>query len=125
MGSDLVENPGKWVKGQSGNPAGRPKGKKLEITELQQDLELAVRKNISSDKVVNIVKKVVEMAEGGNLQAAKLILDKVMPNAKPSDDGTDDNRGFTIRIENATLIAERPTNVIEVTPIEVTDEHRS
>ncbi len=117
--------PGTWVKGQSGNPAGRPKGKKNEITELQQDLELAVRKNINSAKVVQIVEKVVEMAVQGNLMAAKLILDKVMPNAKPAEDSAGDNRGFTIRIENATLVAERHENVIDITPTEVNDEHRS
>lgn len=104
--SDVVQKPGTWVKGQSGNPNGRPKGKKSEIAELQQDLEIAVRRSISSDKVVKIVEKLVLMAEGGNLQAAKLILDKIIPNAKPNDDTADTNRGFTIRIENATLVTE-------------------
>lgn len=114
--------PGRWVKGQSGNPNGRPKGKRNELTELQQDLEIAVRKSISSAKVVKIVEKMVEMAEQGDVKAAKLILDKVIPNATPQDDGNGDNGGITIRIENATLLAQQPQQAIDVTvtPIEVT-----
>lgn len=113
---------GRWVKGQSGNPNGRPKGRKNELTELQQSLEIAVRKSIDSTKVVKIVEKMVAMAEAGDVKAAKLILDKVIPNATPQQDGEGDNGGIVIRIENATLLAapqQHTVDAIDVTPIEV------
>lgn len=129
MGSELEPTApgGQWVKGQSGNPAGRPKGKKNEITDLQQDLELAVRRSLDASKIVKIVSKLVTMAEEGNLKAAKLLLDKIIPNAKPEEDGAGDNAGIRIIIENATFASnQNPVDAIDVTPVEVnTIEHRS
>jgi hypothetical protein len=95
---------GKFPKGVSGNPSGRPKGKRNELTEIKQDLEIAVRKSLSAAKITRIVEKLVELAEDGNVKAAKLILDKVISNAKDVDDV--DNAGvggITIRIENHTF----------------------
>jgi hypothetical protein len=99
---------GTFPTGVSGNPLGRPKGKKNQLTELKQDLEIAVRKSLPVSRITKIVEKVAEMAEAGNLRAAKLILDKVISNAKDVDDT--DNKGvggITIRIENATFAAKR------------------
>jgi hypothetical protein len=99
---------GTFPAGVSGNPLGRPKGKKNELTELKQDLEIAVRKSLPVSRIKNIVEKVAQMAEEGNLRAAKLILDKVISNAKDVEDV--DNKGvggITIRIENATFAAKR------------------
>jgi hypothetical protein len=102
---------GTFPAGVSGNPLGRPKGKKNELTEHKQDLELAVRKAVKPARIIAIVEKIVAMAEEGNLRAAKLILDKVISNAKDVDDV--DNKGvggITIRIENATFAAKREQN---------------
>lgn len=115
--------PGRWVKGQSGNPNGRPKGRKNYLTEIQQNLEIAVRENLKADDIVKIVTKLVDMAKLGDVKAAKIILDKIIPNATPQDDGAGDNGGITIRIENATLLAapqQQTVEVIDVTPIEET-----
>lgn len=99
---------GTFQKGVSGNPAGRPKGSKNEIIELKQRLEVAVRKNLTAEKIGRIVDKMVELAEKGNVGAAKLLLDKTVSNARDSDDI--DNKGaggITIRIENATFAKQR------------------
>ena len=104
-----VRNPdGTFVAGKSGNPLGRPKGKKNQLTELKQDLEIAVRKSLSVDRIKRIVEKVAQMAEDGDVKAAKLILDKVISNATETDDT--DVKGvqkIEIHIDNATFAAKR------------------
>lgn len=99
---------GKFLAGVSGNPLGRPKGKKNELTELKQDLEIAVRKSLPVSRITKIVEKVAQMAEEGNLRAAKLLLDKVISNAKDVDDVDDKaTGGIRIVIENATILAQK------------------
>lgn len=111
---------GQFPKGVSGNPAGRPKSRKNELAGLKQDLEIAVREGISVDRVKRIVNRVAEMAENGNLQAAKLILDKVISNASDSDDVPDNGRTVIFRIENATFAANKnAVTPLEQTPIDV------
>lgn len=110
---------GTFPAGISGNPLGRPKGRKNELTELKMDLEIAVRKTLPLHRIKNIVEKVAAMAEEGNLRAAKLILDKVISNAKDVDDV--DNKGvggITIRIENATFAAKREQTEIQTPPLD-------
>lgn len=107
---------GTFAPGVSGNPNGRPKGKKNELTELQQDLEVAVRKSLTSERVVGIINKLATMAEEGNVKAAKLLLDKFIPNAAPSTSEEADRPSFVIRIENATVQAQRnELDAIDVT----------
>lgn len=116
---------GKFLPGVSGNPRGRPKGKKNEITELKQDLEIAVRKNITSAKVKSIVEAMIDKALEGNVGAAKLVLDKVLSNARESEDIQDSSGGLKIIIENATLdVLQQNNRVIDVTAEEVTDEQK-
>jgi hypothetical protein len=101
------EDDGTFKKGVSGNPNGRPKGKKNELTELKQDLELAIRRSLPVSRITKIVEQVATMAEQGNLRAAKLILDKVISNASSdTDDAEKSTGGIVIRIENATAFAE-------------------
>jgi hypothetical protein len=105
-----TRNPdGTFPVGVSGNPNGRPAGKRNEITEVQQNLELAVRKGIDSKRVQNIVEELIRKAEAGSIQAARLILDKVLPNAKSSEDAENGLKALVIRIENATHGAKKVT----------------
>jgi polyhydroxyalkanoate synthesis regulator phasin len=103
---------GTFPTGVSGNPNGRPKGSKNEIVALKHDLEIAVRKHLTADKVAKIIDKMVALAESGNVGAAKLILDKVVSNARDSDEADDNNRGgIRIVIQNATFAHKRETPV--------------
>lgn len=114
---------GRFVTGQSGNPNGRPKGKKNHITNLKQDLEIAVRENMSPERVKAVVDAMFAAALEGNVGAGKLILDKVLSNARDSEDEKESNTGLKIIIERANLdILQQTSNVIESQAEEILDE---
>jgi len=108
---------GTFIKGKSGNPAGRPKGRKNQLTQLKQDLEIAVRDNISSSDVTDVLQTMVELAKEGNVGAAKIILDKAITNAKDADDVATGNAGWQFVIKNVTVQHEKEDpSIIDVTP---------
>lgn len=61
--------------GQSGNPAGRPKGVPLFATVIRQ--QLAARDAEGRSAAQRVVAKLVEMAVAGNVQAASLLVERV------------------------------------------------
>lgn len=73
----MPENAGKmqtshrFQKGQSGNPKGKIKGTKNKATRFIESL--------MQSELTNIGQKLIELAMAGNLQAIKLLLDRVMP----------------------------------------------
>ena len=62
----------RFTKGQSGNPAGRPVGI-TKTTEIRQQLE---------NGCDAVIRKVLEMAEGGDIDAIKMVLDRTCPAPK-------------------------------------------
>ena len=62
----------KWQPGQSGNPAGRPPGSG-EVAKLRAGIV---------EHVPQILSKLVEAALGGDTQAARLLLERVLPPVK-------------------------------------------
>lgn len=116
---------GTYLKGVSGNPAGRPAGSK----NIQRQLEDAVREYIVHPDRIRRVRKVLDRllqkAEDGHVGAAKLLLDKIVPNATPEgEEERDANRNtYVFRIENATFAAPKPpTQVIEAEVVEIKSE---
>ena len=68
-----VEKPkGRWKSGQSGNPKGRPLGSS-EVGKLRAAI---------SEHLPGIIKQLVEKARGGDTQAARLLLERVLPPVK-------------------------------------------
>jgi hypothetical protein len=63
-----------YEKGQSGNPGGRPKGSRNKATVLLEGL--------FDNEAETIARKVVQLAKEGDLMAAKLVLERLIPPAK-------------------------------------------
>lgn len=115
---------GRFVKGQSGNPLGRPPNTKNRLATLRKELELAVIEHVGIEKIKRIINKVVEKAEAGDMRAAKLILDKVISNAGPGDETADNGRTIIFKIENATFAAKAEQETLpkgESLDVQVTD----
>jgi len=93
---------GRFPAGVSGNPSGRAPGKRNEITDISQDLELAVRRNIKAEDVSEIISTLIQRAKSGSIQAARLLLDKVLPSARTVSEDDNGMRAILIKIENAT-----------------------
>ena len=63
-----------WKKGQSGNPAGKPKGARNHTTRAVLAL--------LEDGVLEVTKTVLEAAKGGDLAACRLVLERIIPPSK-------------------------------------------
>jgi hypothetical protein len=102
---------GKWVKGQSGNPKGKPKDLRT-IAVLKNDLELAVREKLAAATVSRIVNRMVDIALGEHedpkhsISAAKLILDMAISKAAVQEQANQ-RPAISIIIENATMAAQK------------------
>lgn len=99
----------KWAKGQSGNPKGRPPtvvGSRSIVT-LKNDLELAVRDQLTPTKVTQIVNRMIDIATDCQdykhaIAAAKMILDMSVSKAAVQE-AVNQRAPINIIIENATL----------------------
>jgi hypothetical protein len=117
---ELTRNPdGTFPAGVSGNPRGRPPSKRNQITDLKQDLEIAIRRGVRPAQIQSIVDKMVELAQEGSVGAAKLILDKTVSNAKDVEEVKSDGGGVRVIIENVTV--GRETKTIEAEDAEYTE----
>ena len=63
-----------FIKGQSGNPKGKPKGVRHMATQISYAL--------LDGNLQEVLKTVVERAKNGDMAACRMILDKVLPNTK-------------------------------------------
>ena len=66
---------GRFVKGQSGNPAGRPKGSRNRMSVLRESL-------VTAAEAREVVAKLVESAKAGDTQAASILMDRLWPKLK-------------------------------------------
>lgn len=110
---------GKWVKGQSGNPKGKPKDLRT-IAVLKNDLELAVREKLSPATVSRVINRMVDIALNDPepkhaISAAKLIVDMAISKAAVQEQANQ-RPAISIIIENATMAAQK----LEEQPIEAT-----
>lgn len=72
----------RFQRGRSGNPSGRPRGAKTTVKLLASEF-------ISDDDVRQVMATVIAAAKGGDMTAAGMVLDRVLPKLRPSTDGGD------------------------------------
>jgi hypothetical protein len=84
-----------FKKGTSGNPKGR---KPASVTTAK------LRDLITTDDVQAILTVIIDQAKQGDIQAAKLILDKVLPSLKSVEVQTDIDTVQAVSIEELDLI---------------------
>jgi hypothetical protein len=72
---NAAHNAGRWLKGQSGNAAGRPRGTG-DVAKLREAI---------SAHVPAIVSKLVRQAKAGDVAAARLLLERTVPALKPTE----------------------------------------
>lgn len=63
--------PHAWKKGQSGNPSGKPQGTRNKATMMVL--------NLMEDGAEEITKAVIDAAKGGDLMAARLVIERLAP----------------------------------------------
>jgi len=69
---------GRWPRGQSGNPRGRTRGTG-EVGKLRASI---------AQHIPDIITKLVEQAKGGDAGAARLLLERVLPPVKATEQAT-------------------------------------
>ena len=65
---------GRWITGQSGNPSGRRSGSRNKASLVAQALLVG--------EVNAVTNKLIELAKGGDIQAIRIIFDKLLPNPR-------------------------------------------
>lgn len=75
----------KFKPGQSGNPAGRPKGSKNQITLLKESMELLLREEATPEDLRQVMRQALEKAKGGSDAMIKLILELHMSKGTTQD----------------------------------------
>lgn len=68
-------NKGRFKPGQSGNPEGRPKGSKNQITVLKESMELLLREEASPEDLRSVMREALNLAKQGDRSMIKLILE--------------------------------------------------
>lgn len=66
---------GRWKRGESGNPAGRPPG----LPDRRRELRELIRPHVPE-----LVEKALAMAKAGDAAALRLLLDRALPPLKPT-----------------------------------------
>ncbi len=93
--ANLKPNKTSFKPGQSGNPAGRPPGKSAR----------GRFRELVEPELKELVKTLVDLARGGDVQAIRVILDKTVPNLKASTDNIKMTTGGTLEETGAAVIA--------------------
>jgi hypothetical protein len=102
---------GKFLPGISGNPTGRPKGSRNQITLLKESLELSLREQAAPD-IGKVLGKAVELALDGDRTMIKLLLELHMAKGVAEKEGAAEK--VTINIETSGPVKTvKPVDIID------------
>jgi hypothetical protein len=93
----MTKSKGGFQKGKSGNPKGRPKGTK-NATTIFKEAVLQGAEEVFLENIEKITQVVCQKAVEGDLTAAKMVLDRVVPVKKAVEFGTKDGKDLGINI---------------------------
>lgn len=102
---------GKFLKGVSGNPAGRTKGAKNKITLERLLLEEKLREALSIEGP-KLMRRAVRMALSGNDRVMRVLLDKMLATPRGEEDTQSGDRDIQVIVNNYTK-PEKPGKLIE------------
>lgn len=111
----LVRSPegNKFVKGVSGNPAGRPKGSKNKITLMKLAAEEAIRDSYDVS-IKDVLGLIIAQALDGDRPSQKMVWDAVMSkSANPEDKNAGKGQGIVVKTMNITPPAAAKGALIE------------
>jgi hypothetical protein len=103
-----------FVAGNSGNPSGRPKGSKNQITLLRQSLELQLRE-AAAPNMAAVMQKAVDLALEGDRSMIKLLIELHV--SKQNSEETNAVDKVQIHISSAPVV----TNVTPSKPVRTPD----
>lgn len=98
-----------WKKGKSGNKKGRPKGSKNKSTLALEALRSGAVDQIM-DKLSDVITVVIKRAEGGDMQAAKMLLDRAIPVTRAVEIGGPGGGPMGVKIIVENLITDESKN---------------
>jgi DNA-directed RNA polymerase specialized sigma subunit len=108
-GKNLTARKGTFMKGQSGNPNGRPKGSKNKITLMKLALEGELRVQMKPH-MAEILAAAIQKAKDGDPAMIKLLLDKTLPTTRAAEDDAPAKERVQVVIQ---ALPERTKPVIE------------
>ena len=102
--------------GKSGNPKGRPKGSKNQLTLLREAVRDKAEDLVLSN-FTDVVEATIELAKQGDATALKILWDRIIPSKRAVEEKVEgqDKLNITINVEAMSV---QPTEVIETNVVE-------
>lgn len=116
-----MANDTKFKPGVSGNPAGRPKGSKNQITLLKESMELLLREQATPDDLTEVMKTALELAKAGDRAMIKLILELHMSKGTTQDNSKAAEK-VQININGPSTVKKEETVPLEEVALLVSNE---
>lgn len=111
---------GRWVRGQSGNPAGKPKGLRNYVTRERLALEAALRSYISNEdnlpKVLDGIDRMFDIIANGDdkqaVAAFKTLYDKLLTAPKDAAEQSDGPNKLVVVLKDAAVGSNQPAAMV-------------
>lgn len=106
------DDKGRFVKGYSGNPAGKPKGVKHRATLIKETMDAAMA-DMLHEEFIEVMEVAIREAKKGDKQMIKLLLGDFLAEVRKAQ-GDEKQRGNTVQINisNYTMPEEREEKTV-------------